>query len=251
MHGWNPWHGCRKLSEGCRHCYVYGIDELHGKDGSVISRNRDFDLPLRTRRNGAYVLPPGSTVGTCFTSDFLLEEADAWRAEAWTMMRRRSDLHFFLLTKRIHRLAACLPPDWGEGYPNVTMGCTVENMDRAAFRLPLYKEAPIRHKVLACSPLLEPLDLRPWLGPWLEEVSVGGESGLGARPCVYDWVLDLRRQCMEQGVAFRFWQTGSRFIKDGKLFRLSHRIQHAQAGKAGIDWTPGGTDGSAIARART
>lgn len=251
MHGWNPWHGCRKLSEGCRHCYVYSMDELHGKDSSAISRNRDFDLPLRTRRNGTYVLPPGSTVGTCFTSDFLLEEADAWRAEAWTMMRRRSDLHFFLLTKRIHRLAACLPPDWGEGYPNVTVGCTVENMDRAAFRLPLYKEAPIRHKVLACSPLLEPLDLLPWLGPWLKEVSVGGESGLGARPCVYDWVLDLRRQCMERGVAFRFWQTGSRFIKDGRLFRLPHRIQHAQAGKAGIDWTPGGTDGSAIARAQT
>ena len=20
---WNLWHGCHKLSEGCRHCYVY------------------------------------------------------------------------------------------------------------------------------------------------------------------------------------------------------------------------------------
>ena len=239
MHGWNPWHGCRKLSEGCRRCYVYGMDEIHGKDGSRISRNRDFDLPLRTRRNGDYVLPPGTTVGTCFTSDFLLEEADAWRPEAWAMMRRRPDLQFFMLTKRIHRLAACLPPDWGDGYPNVTLGCTVENRDRAAFRLPLYREAPIRHKVLALSPLLEPLDLRPWLGPWLEEVSVGGESGPGARVCDYAWVLDLRRQCVERGVAFRFWQTGSRFLKDGRLYRLPHRIQHAQSRKAGLDWTPG------------
>lgn len=239
MHGWNPWHGCRKLSEGCRRCYVYGMDEIHGKDGSRISRNRDFDLPLRTRRNGDYVLPPGTTVGTCFTSDFLLEEADAWRPEAWAMMRRRPDLQFFMLTKRIHRLAACLPPDWGDGYPNVSLGCTVENRDRAAFRLPLYREAPIRHKVLALSPLLEPLDLRPWLGPWLEEVSVGGESGPGARVCDYAWVLDLRRQCVERGVAFRFWQTGSRFLKDGRLYRLPHRIQHAQSRKAGLDWTPG------------
>ena len=23
---WNPWHGCHKLSEGCRHCYVYRGD---------------------------------------------------------------------------------------------------------------------------------------------------------------------------------------------------------------------------------
>ncbi|MDE7407733.1 MAG: phage Gp37/Gp68 family protein, partial [Muribaculaceae bacterium] len=20
---WNPWHGCHKISDGCRHCYVY------------------------------------------------------------------------------------------------------------------------------------------------------------------------------------------------------------------------------------
>ncbi|MBD5420441.1 MAG: phage Gp37/Gp68 family protein [Muribaculaceae bacterium] len=21
MVSWNPWHGCHKISEGCRHCY--------------------------------------------------------------------------------------------------------------------------------------------------------------------------------------------------------------------------------------
>ena len=30
---WNPWHGCKKISEGCRHCYVYRTDEKHGRDG--------------------------------------------------------------------------------------------------------------------------------------------------------------------------------------------------------------------------
>ncbi|MBE6038714.1 MAG: DUF5131 family protein, partial [Anaerofustis stercorihominis] len=23
MSGWNPWHGCRKISDGCKNCYVY------------------------------------------------------------------------------------------------------------------------------------------------------------------------------------------------------------------------------------
>ncbi|WP_367617448.1 DUF5131 family protein, partial [uncultured Bilophila sp.] len=23
MSQWNPWHGCRKISPGCRHCYVF------------------------------------------------------------------------------------------------------------------------------------------------------------------------------------------------------------------------------------
>ena len=34
---WNPWHGCKKISEGCRHCYVYRTDEKHGRDGSLLS----------------------------------------------------------------------------------------------------------------------------------------------------------------------------------------------------------------------
>lgn len=61
-------------------------------------------------------IPSGETVYTCFSSDFLLSDADPWRPEAWAMMRRRSDLHFLFITKRIERLAALLPPDWGEGY---------------------------------------------------------------------------------------------------------------------------------------
>ncbi|MDE6780547.1 MAG: phage Gp37/Gp68 family protein, partial [Ruminococcus sp.] len=26
MQIWNPWHGCRKYSEGCDHCYMYYLD---------------------------------------------------------------------------------------------------------------------------------------------------------------------------------------------------------------------------------
>ncbi|MBR1896932.1 MAG: DUF5131 family protein, partial [Pyramidobacter sp.] len=25
---WNPWHGCRRVSEGCAHCYMYFLDRL-------------------------------------------------------------------------------------------------------------------------------------------------------------------------------------------------------------------------------
>ena len=44
---WNPWHGCRRVSEGCRNCYVYRIDGEHGKSGGEIRLNADFLLPLR------------------------------------------------------------------------------------------------------------------------------------------------------------------------------------------------------------
>ena len=33
---WNPWHGCKKYSEGCEHCYMYYLDSQRDKDGSEI-----------------------------------------------------------------------------------------------------------------------------------------------------------------------------------------------------------------------
>ena len=119
---WNPWHGCHKHSEGCRNCYVYRSDAKYEKDSSVVTKNSQFKLPLAKTRQGEYKLKSGSRVATCFTSDFLVPDADPWRPEAWAMMRERSDLQFLFLTKRIERLEKLLPPDWGDGYPNVQIG---------------------------------------------------------------------------------------------------------------------------------
>ena len=54
---WNLWHGCHKLSEGCRHCYVYRTDGKYGKDSSVVTKTEKFDLPLQRKKNGMYKIP--------------------------------------------------------------------------------------------------------------------------------------------------------------------------------------------------
>ena len=238
---WNPWHGCTKISPGCKYCYVYRQDEMYGSTlaSSLCRKTGAFDLPLKRRRDGNYKIPPGKIVFTCFTSDFLLEDADPWRADCWRMMRRRSDCWFYFFTKRIHRLEECLPPDWGEGYDNVLIGCTVENQDRADYRLPIFLDLPIKHRSIIASPLLERLDLSPYLDDRIEEVATGGESGVEARPCDYDWILDLRRQCVEKDIPFRFHQTGAHFIKDGRMYRVRRRYQLSQARKANIDYRIG------------
>ena len=42
---WNPWHGCRKYSEGCDHCYMYYLDNEWGKSGGEIYKVKtNFDL---------------------------------------------------------------------------------------------------------------------------------------------------------------------------------------------------------------
>lgn len=233
---WNLWHGCKRISPGCANCYVYTGDARRGKDPATPYRTRDYDLPLRKRRDGSWKIPPGALVWTCFSSDFLLREADEWRPWAWAMMRLRSDLDFFFITKRIHRLAECVPPDWGEGYENVSICSTVEDQERTNFRIPILKNAPIRHKSITCSPLLGPIDLSPWLDRDIRQVVVGGESGENARPCRYEWVLDIRDQCAAAGVPFLFQQTGANFVKNGKTYRIPRRLQHSQARKAGINY---------------
>lgn len=238
---WNPWHGCTKISPGCKYCYVYRQDEMYGSPlaSSLCRKTGAFDLPVKRRRDKSYKIPPGKIVFTCFTSDFLLEDADPWRPDCWRMMRQRSDCWFYFFTKRINRLADCLPPDWGDGYDNVLIGCTVENQDRADYRLPIFRELPIKHRSIIASPLLERLELSPYLDDKIEELSTGGESGVEARPCDYDWVLDLRRQCVEKDIPFRFHQTGARLIKDGRMYRIRRGYQLSQARKAGIDYRIG------------
>ena len=88
---WNPWHGCRKLSEGCRNCYVYRRDAQFGKDSRVVEKTAKFGLLLKRNRRGGYVLF-GGTVYTCMTLDFFIDEADPWREEAWRMIRKPIDL---------------------------------------------------------------------------------------------------------------------------------------------------------------
>ena len=54
----------------------------------------------------------------------------------------------------------------------------------------------------------------------IEDVSTGGESGIDARVCDYQWILDLRDQCISKNVSFRFHQTEARLLKDGRTYSI-------------------------------
>ena len=236
MAEWNPWHGCKKYSPGCMHCYVYRRDEKYQLDASQVRKNADFDLPVRKGRDGRYKLQPPEIVYTCFTSDFLLDQADAWRADAWRMMKTRSDLHFLFITKRILRFREQLPDDWNDGYPNVTIGVTCENQEKANERLPYFLQLPIRHRLIICEPMLEAIDLRPFLGKSIEQVVVGGESGNDARMMRYQWAVSVHDQCREANVSFYFKQTGALFEKSGRLYHVERKYQSSQARKSGLSF---------------
>jgi protein gp37 len=63
-------------------------------------------------------------------------------------------------------------------------------------RIPIIVRVPARVHWLSVAPLLEPLDLRPWLGRGVDWIIVGGETGAKhARYMAPDWARDLRDQC--------------------------------------------------------
>ena len=120
---------------------------------------------------------------------------------------------------------------------HVTICSTCEDQDRADYRIPILLELPIKHRRVASEPMLEEIHIGKYLASGLiEHVVCGGESGPKARPCNYDWILEVRRECIENSVSFTFKQTGAVFIKDGKTYHVERKYQMSQARKAGIDF---------------
>lgn len=234
---WNPWHGCRKLSPGCKNCYVYRRDAQFGKDSRIIMKTKNFTLPKKMNRNGEYKIKDTEIVYTCMTSDFFIEEADEWRVEAWRIIRERTKLKFYIITKRIDRFHVGLPVDWIDGYDNVTIRSTCENQKMADYRLPILLELPIKYREIIHEPMLEAVNIEEYLATGkIRNVICGGESGPDGRLCDYSWILDIRDQCAKHRVSFHFKQTGTLFKKGNKIYRIARQNQMPQAQKAGISF---------------
>lgn len=237
---WNPWHGCIKCSEGCQNCYMYFLDKMRDKNGSDIYRTKSgFNYPLQKKRNGEYKIKSGELIRVCMTSDFFIEQADSWRNDAWDIMRQRSDVKFYLLTKRPERVEKCLPDGWNEGFENIFFNVTCENQKRADERIPILLKLPFKHKGIMCAPFIGEISIEKYLASGqIEQVICGGENYAGARPCDYSWVKRLRNECEKHNITFCFIETGNRFIKDGKLYNIpKKRTQSEMAFKSGISFT--------------
>ncbi len=230
---WNPWHGCRKCSPGCLNCYVFYLDTKHNKDTNIVTKSKtNFNLPLKKDRQGNYKIKSGTEVATCFTSDFFLQEADEWRADVWNIIKQRKDVNFLICTKRIERFNECIPNDWNDGYDNVIIAVTCENQEKANERMPILLQIKAKHKYVFVSPILEDVDLSPFLNnDIIELVSVSGESYENARVCNFEWVKNIKRTCDKYGVKFDFHQTGSNFVMNGKNYKIEHHNEYEQAKK--------------------
>jgi len=217
---------------------MFYLDAKRDKNGADIYRTKSgFKYPLSKHRNGGYKVKSGEMLRVCMTSDFFLEEADLWRDEAWQIISQRPDVKFFLLTKRPERVADNLPWNWGDGFENVMLNVSCENQRRADERIPILLELPFKHKGIMCAPYIGQVSIEKYLPTGqIEQVLCDGENYGGARPCHYEWVKSLYDECVRYNVTFVFCGTGSRFVKDGRLYKLDSKIQVEQAYKSGLSF---------------
>jgi protein gp37 len=197
-HSWNPWIGCHKTTSGCMHCYMFTEQRRYGRNPNAVIRCKTtFDLPLKIHEP--------AQIFTCSWSDFFISEADHWRDEAWAIIRKCPHLTFQILTKRPDRIAKCLPADWGQGYPNVWLGVTIES-SAYLHRLNILRAIPAAVKFVSAEPLLDnivPADdyTRNLLG-FVDWIIAGCESGDDCRATDIAWARKLKDFCMIMNIPF-------------------------------------------------
>jgi protein gp37 len=279
---WNPVTGCTKISPGCEHCYAERMSKrLKGRYGypadepfRVTLHPDKLEEPLHWRKP--------KRVFVCSMGDLFHEDVPDRFIEAVFGIISLCGQHVFqVLTKRPERalewfgrsmVGVCQAELCVNGalrstayirdtsavngtptadhrdewpLPNVWLGVTAEDQQRANERIPTLLQIPAAGRFVSIEPMLGAIHLMGVSGSdgacWntlrghkflpqervvgqiggmaltdypcvptakLDWVILGGESGPGARPMHPDWARKVRDDCQAAGVPFYFKQWG-------------------------------------------
>lgn len=279
---WGAIRGCTRESEGCRNCYAeqiagrfsgpgqpfHGFAERTSKGarwtGKVELIEDRLTLPMRWKK------PARVFVNSAF--DLFHESIpDEWIDRVFAVMALAPKHTFQCLSKRSTRMRAYMtafktpariassglraaiinfeaqrPLIFNATWPlpNVHLGVSCEDQQRANERIPDLLATPAAVRFVSAEPLLsaidftmipKPLEYTPAPGPTpapvvidalrgtegmpsgrggvtkmrrLNQIIVGGESGPNARPMHPDWARSIRDQCAAARVPFFFKQWG-------------------------------------------
>lgn len=266
--GWS----CVRVSPGCTHCYAATMNKRLGTrlDYTVPDNARvkhyvsEHQLlePLRKWKSARRVF-------VCSMTDLFGEwVADEQLDHIFAVMALTPQHTYQVLTKRPERMRAYVTsrtplgryeaarrllerqmvasiPGWTghaiytQPLPNVWIGVSAEDQQRADERIPLLLDTPAAVRWVSAEPLLGSIDFHglgmpccgvpyedsrvqpdgscDWCGhrynpidQLLDWIVVGGESGAKARPFDIVWARSIRNQCREAGVAFFMKQLGAK-----------------------------------------
>lgn len=255
---------CEKVSPGCAHCYSASLANRWGRGADFNAGEMAKLTPFLDEKELASMLNYKPASGKrCFVGDmtdvFGEWVSDALIVKLFATMALRPDVTFQVLTKRAARMARLIglynpvggPPPFSERVanaagkelpwplPNVWLGVSCEDQQRADERIPELLDTPAVVRFISAEPLLADVGLFAFfdtptrneclgiLGghkrvPGLDWVIVGGESGANFRPCEREWIASIVTECESAGVPV--------FVKQG-----AHRLPGQPTGDPRLD----------------
>lgn len=249
---WNVAVWCDKVSEGCEFCYMMRDVERYKKNYTEVTKTKTvFTAPLKWKAQKAALqkkwnagtisvkeiekLMALNSISKVFTSsltDVFHPQIDSFRSEVYDIIKQCPEFQFQVLTKRIERVKETLPPDWGNGYPNVWLMTTCENQDRWDERIPILQSIPAQIRGVSIEPILTGINILPLLKraengkPLIDWIILGGESGNDTGKWRYrksrlEWYEDIVLQATEAGIPVFVKQLGTHLAK-----KLSLKDRH-------------------------
>lgn len=215
---WNPTTGCTKISAGCKHCYAEVMaNRLHAMGAPGYQNN--FKLTLQeSRLNQPLGRKKATTYFVNSMSDLFHEDIpDEYLDKVFEVIKNSPQHTYQILTKRAERL-----PEYfnsRECPQNVWLGVSVEDKRYGVPRIDYLRKVNAHIRFLSVEPLLE--DIGEINLSDIHWVIVGGESGQKARPMKEEWVINIKLQAENAGVAFFFKQWGG-WGSDGKRRAKKH-----------------------------
>ena len=230
----NFWLGCDKIAPECAHCYIGRTLRQQGREPwGQLYRTKTWNNPAKWQKQA-------EAQGTCYRvftnslSDFFHAEADAWREEAWDIVKDTPNLVWLILTKRPELVASRLPKDWGGGYPNVWLGTSV-GCNRTLNKMDSLRKIPVHPQALrfvSCEPLLEDiadqvnLDGFGW-------VITGGESG-GGQEYLWDKNKDWRKEFDTPGRRTMKIEWAQRLLEKSKAAGIPFFFKQITSFRSGV-----------------
>ncbi len=203
---WNPSAGCTKISSGCKNCYAQSMAirlQAMGVEGyengfkfnTVPSRLND---PFKRKKPTVFFV---NSMSDIFHKDI----PEDYLNKIFNVIQETPYHTYQILTKRADRMLRYLSKK--EIPKNIWLGVTVENKKEGLPRIDQLRQLEATVLFLSIEPLLE--DLGKIVLKNIDWVIVGGESGNKARPMEKEWVVNIKKQCEQEDVAFFFKQWGT------------------------------------------
>lgn len=262
---WNPFSGCQKISQGCKHCYAFTFAE--NKRGTPAFPN-GFDLTIRPHKlNEPFKLKTPTLIFANSMSDLFWDKVpEDYRNKVVDVIEQTPQHEYQVLTKRPEAMLEYsrkrkLPP-------NFWAGVTIEDA-KNLYRMDILRQVEAEIRFVSFEPLIGQLPGMDMSG--ISWAITGGESGTHmwkVEECekrglvTYDrttkkwipradrveWIREIRDTCLEQGVKFFHKQWGGSYPEaagrelDGRFWTEIPRLpgQRTRIDNEYLDWIESG-----------